>query len=368
MSKKKKNVENLFCLIPDELIGEIIKYHSSPKDICSLIATYTDLFRFFSADNVYNKCVNVIFKLKSEPKMIMLYHVDALTVNRTCVTDLTKFHNLNKLSINLKRELRIKETTRLGRGNIIVRDVEDDEPIIKFMDELKFPEIVKNLQMSCNSKTSEDMWIHYTMFPESLESLDLSNNIFRAIKHSGGKNAYLFTTQLKKIVLHHCRITDEFMDMVTLPDKLEHLDLSNNKINKLHNFPILLKYLDLSNNIFSGSIELNLKYLGRLETLKFNNNEIDNDDVLEKYKFPEHLQYLELSNISIGDGVAKLDIPDSVINLDLSNNGIVSGIELLKIPRQLQVLNLHGNALIGINDDLQVRIKKKLGGHVKIIF
>jgi len=213
-------IQHCICL-RDEEIGEILNFVSSPRIIISLRRTCRRFFYFFESDCVYNKCINVIFKLVSK-------NVDTI------------YYATN---IHFKYEF------------ILCID--------------KFPNVT-TLDLSCNQLRQEQ--VRKLKIPESVTTLDLRGNKIGA---EGAKNLKL-PSRLTTLDLSNNYIGDEGAKNLKIPQSVTYLDLGDNKIGdrgaKCLKIPQSVTYLDLSNNYIDDG---NLKLPESLRVLYLTDNYIE---------------------------------------------------------------------------------------------
>jgi outer membrane protein YopM len=160
-----------------------------------------------------------------------------------------------------------------------------------------------------------------------------------------------------------------------LPEGLTHLVLSNNKITKVENIPKSCVYLDMRYNKVSSldTAENNLKTLklnfNSLITFKENSLpnslehlEVTNNNLTDVKNLPDSIKLLNLSNNSISKIT---QMPSNLEKLVLINNKILS-LENVKYSEKLSEIEIEYNYLEKIPDGLPKSLKGLFLDHNKI--
>lgn len=148
-------------------------------------------------------------------------------------------------------------------------------------------------------------------------------------------------SSLKKLTLEDNKIEEL---AIALPESLEWLDLSLNKLKNLKNIPSGLTHLDLSNNKFGSTDEI-ITFPVNLKLLNLNSNPI-HDDWISKLNLSNLMELKDLFLVEIKLSTLNIEyLPVSLVALDIHGGTISSIVEDFKNFVNLQELNISGNRL-----------------------
>lgn len=217
---------------------------------------------------------------------------------------------------------------------------------------LEFPPNVQTLMLTSNSINTIDI----AKLPQTLKTLDLSNNGNRRFIYSGSDKPH-WPPDLRSIILSHSSIDDsslEFLDSVTWPPFLENIRVDFNhmaSLTHLQNLPDSVQYLDLTGTLISN---FNVK------------DDTANDDIYhiegppKVFQFPSSLTHLNVEfcpNFKVPSSYLQYPVWFSsnltVLNLGECNLTTLDGFLL---PSSLTQLTLTENRLT----DLQYAYWDKL--------
>lgn len=200
-------------------------------------------------------------------------------------------------------------------------------------------------------------------FPESLIYLNLSNNLIRQFPkcHDRLEHLNLSNNKLESVYIpqHAKRVVLSNNLLDTIPDvhetSIRYLDVSDNCIQKIGKLPTCLKHLNVSTNMIGNEICANFNKLTELRHLDVSNNVkitdlpihsnlislIGSNCMLKTLKqLPPTLKYLDVSDNSL----TKVDCSnlDQIRHMNVSNNKIVS-IECLS--SDIHYMNISNNKI-----------------------
>lgn len=204
-------------------------------------------------------------------------------------------------------------------------------------EKLTFPLGLKTLMITYNDLH----WINVSQLPQTLETVDLSNNNLMAFK-ADYENAS-WPPNLKSILLHNNCIDDNALkelSAIKWPPLLENLRLDENKFTTLQHLstlPEYLKYLDLSDThiktfevaheadeypYFTFPELLNLLNIQNCRELRYGELEtMASIPPAQRVRFPENLETLNLSECNF-DRLGYFIFPKHVKRLSLTGNVI----------------------------------------------
>ena len=161
-------------------------------------------------------------------------------------------------------------------SNLVNLDLDsyEDDYVLFILDKVKLPESLQRISIKHMNAI-----IHNQIWPDKLKELDVFNCII---------DIKFLPNFLIELNLQRCFITN--IDVI-MPDTIEVIILSDNKISDIHNviWPKELKHLDLSNNQIT-SIDF-IQFPNKLTTLYLDYNDIS---MLKNCVFPPNLKYLNL--------------------------------------------------------------------------
>ena len=386
MSEKKEKNLSKFEAIPNEVIGEILNFVDDVRVISSLCLTSKSYHEFFESASVYNKCRNIVFKIKSTDK-----------IKRYFVTHLRIFLSRQKIGMTnmllsqqwedvIVDDIDFKNFPRLEK--LFICAIQNNRYKMEISKDLKLPDELKALHIYDVLLYSENI----LNMPKGLIELSIEKSPgLRDITSKFDLNG------LKHLVLVDNAIGPQYIQNMKLPLTLEILDLSNNKLGpdsaERFNSSLLPNLLELYLNKTSiGDGVTKLKVSEKLKILQLADNHIT-FSALEKLWLPPELKELDLSyNNFSGDrfrfykfpdllklklracDISDFNVPNTLEALDLSINNIMFmekefNFDLLK---SLSYLNLSWNTIRSIPHDLDdeniVTVKQvKLPPRLKVL-
>lgn len=205
---------------------------------------------------------------------------------------------------------------------------------------LKFPQGLTTLMVTYNNLH----WINVSQLPQTLETLDLSNNNLLSFKVDGENNSW--PPNLKSILLNNNHIDDhalEELSGINWPPLLENLRLDENKFTQLSylsSLPEYLKYLDLSDT--------------RISTFEVPHK----DDEYPYFAFPQLLNTLNIQNcrtlkygnleaMTMVPPALRIRFPEDLETLNLSECNI-STLDYFIFPKYVKKLSLTGNLILDL--------------------
>ena len=281
-------MDNLTDYLPDEIIGEIIKYIYSSKTIISLSSTSKRFFDFFYSNNVYNKSTEAKFILNTKECIINkpLNFVTWLIISEDETSSFVPsmidyFPNLLKLehySHNITPVIFIKDTPH----DELFKNCNNLKELIidNYYNLLCNPfENMKNLiNLKCTHCIISDSSCFTKL--DKLEKLDIShtyteygfefqNPNLKSLISTNSDNTHTFLSKLH--ALNELNINFSFFRNYTFSDNVNletlccargdfYYNISDNIFYKLEN----LRYLDIS---FWKHLKNPLLYMSKLEVL-----------------------------------------------------------------------------------------------------
>lgn len=207
-------------------------------------------------------------------------------------------------------------------------------------DKMAFSTRLRTLMLTYNNLN----YINVSELPQSLETVDLSNNNLSSFKYNEAQASW--PPNLRSILLHNNLINNSTLNELSeieWPRSLENLRLDVNKftsLENLQNLPENLKYLDLSDTSLVGFQVSN------------------NSDEYPYFKFPESLDTL---NIQGSRGMKfpektsevmrrenRIQFPSNLETLNLSECNI-EDLSYFLFPSSLQSLSLNGNKISSLS-------------------
>lgn len=197
-----------------------------------------------------------------------------------------------------------------------------------------FPTHLKTLMVTYNNLISIDV----STLPETLETIDLLYNSINSFTSTSTNNSW--PPNLRSILLSHNDITNSGLEMLSelnWPQDLQNLKLDNNRITSLTDLKYLpdrLEFLDLS---FTPLTSLDVSHT----------DPVLNERLL--YNFPEFLDTLHLSNCYRLDfsnylSTKRVTFPPymTCLNLDDCN---ITDLLVFEFPRSIKKLSVSGNKI-----------------------
>ena len=336
MSEKRQKVgSSKFDSLRPEEIGEILNFVNDPQVISSLCLTSKSLSQFFGMENVYNKCKNIVFKIKSTNKIIRHYvtHLELLLYSYSYLLSIEDYE--------MTIEYKYRTIYFDHFPGLVHLDISFAERYNKFdhnytdINEITFPETIQTLKIY---EFPDIYWDSINKLPKNLESLTIIpyinelRNIYT--NHLHGVTNWILPSTLKKLKLPNTKCYDALRN-TRLPPTLEIIDLSGTYIP--YEFIVRL-------NSLPNPLELYLRNIHKL-----------NPGDYTEIRFSESLKVLDLSdNIMTFSQIIKLQYPRGLTNLNLSRNRFSGGLPLqffnmamyisdFNLPAGLKILNLSTN-------------------------
>ena len=131
-----------------------------------------------------------------------------------------------------------------------------------------------------------------------------------------------------------------------LPQKVEHVNLSNNKFHgtlRFKELPISLTYIAVCGNKLRSDLDLQ-NIPEDLSIVAIDDNCISGS--IDLTRMPDALEYLNASKNTLNGEISLANLPDDLEELHLSENALHGSLSFRNLP-DIRVLDLHGNNFSG---------------------